>query len=149
MRPIADPFRVIRSHDPSVDVVPRSSEKIRELSLSLKRKMLHEPFCRGKVLANVCKNSVSEMVNVAAATECLLKVREATSAIRFLMPAMEMEIRGEASLACMRIANARARRPATADLEELSLFVQLTVGVLSHHAATWTCFSSTKCSSTR
>jgi hypothetical protein len=30
------------------------------------------------------------------------------------------------------------------------LFVQLTVGVLLlHHAATWTCFSETRCSSTK
>ena len=115
MHPIAEPFVVIRSHDPSVDVVPRSSEKIRELSLSLTRKMLHESFCSGKVSEKSCKNSVSEMANVLAATECRLKVREATSAIRFLTPAMETKIRGEASLAWMRMANARARRPATAD----------------------------------
>ena len=57
MRPIAEPLVVIRSHDPSIDIVPRSSEKIRELSLSLKRKMLHEPSCRGKVLEKDCKNS--------------------------------------------------------------------------------------------
>jgi hypothetical protein len=149
MRPIAEPLIVIRSHDPSVDVISRSSEKIRKLSLSLKRKMLHELFCSGKVSEKICKNSVSEMANVLAATECLLKVCDATSAIRFLTPAMETEIRGEASLAWMRMANARARRPATADLDELSLFVQLTVGVLSHHATMWTCFSATKCSSTR
>jgi hypothetical protein len=39
--PIALPLMVIRSHDPSVDVLPRSSEKIREPSLLLKRKTLH------------------------------------------------------------------------------------------------------------
>jgi hypothetical protein len=40
--PIALPFVVIRSHDPSVDVLPRSSEKIRKQSLSLRRKTRHE-----------------------------------------------------------------------------------------------------------
>ena len=46
--PIALPFVVIRSHDPSVDVSPRSSEKIRELNLSLSRKTRHESSCNGK-----------------------------------------------------------------------------------------------------
>jgi hypothetical protein len=46
--PIALPLVVIRSHDPSVDIFPRSSEKIRELSLSLKQKVLHESFYSGK-----------------------------------------------------------------------------------------------------
>ena len=89
------------------------------------------------------------MLKVSGATEWRLKVREATSAIRFLTPAMDTEMSGEASLAWMRIAKARVSRLAMVDLDELSLFVQLTVGVLSHHAATWTCFSATKCSSTR
>jgi hypothetical protein len=41
------------------------------------------------------------------------------------------------------------RRLATMDFEELNLLVQLTVGVLSHHAATCTCLRQTRCSNTR
>ena len=42
MSPIALPLSVIRLHDPSVDVSPRSSEKTREASLLLNRKTRHE-----------------------------------------------------------------------------------------------------------
>jgi hypothetical protein len=140
---------VIRSHDPSVDVVPRSSENIRELSLSLMWKMLHESFCNGNEVANICKKSSSDMAKVLSATACRLNVRDATSAIRLSTPAMETEMRGDASFAWIRIAKALVRRPATDERDELSLFVQLTVGVLSHHAATWTWRSATKCSRTR
>jgi hypothetical protein len=43
----------------------------------------------------------------------------------------------------MRSAKTRVSHPAMAEQDELSLFVQLTVGVLSHQqqAATWTCFT--------
>ena len=76
-------------------------------------------------------------------------VREDMSAIRLSIPAIETETSGEASFSWMRSANARVRRPAMSDRDELSLFVQLTVGVLSHQAATCTCFSVTRCSRTR
>jgi hypothetical protein len=149
MSPIALPLSVIRLHDPSVDVSPRSSEKTREASLLLNRKTRHESCWSGKEAANDCKKSSSEMWNVFEFAECRLNVRDAVSAIVFLMPAMETDTRGDASLAWMRRASARVRRPATLDLDELSLLVQLTVGVLSHHAATWTWRSATTCSRTR
>jgi hypothetical protein len=79
--PIALPFVVIRSHDPSVDVSPRSSEKIRELSLLLTRKTRHEAFCKGKELENFCKNSSSKRVKVSDVADVPRNVREAMSAI--------------------------------------------------------------------
>jgi hypothetical protein len=129
---IALPFSMICLHNPSVDVSPLSLEKTREASLLLNRKTRHE----------LCWSGSSEMWNVFEVAEFWLKVRDAVSAIVFLVPAMETDTRGEASLA-------RVRRPATLDREELSLLVQLTVGVLSHHAATWTWRSATTCSRTR
>jgi hypothetical protein len=149
MFPIALPFLVIRLHDPSVDVSPLSSEKTREASLLLNRKTRHESCWSGKDAEKECKKSSSEMWNVFEVAEFRLKVRDAVSAIVFLVPAMETDTRGEASLAWMRRARARVRRPATLDREELSLLVQLTVGVLSHHAVTWTWQSATTCSRTR
>ena len=44
MLPITLPLSVIRFHDPSVDVFPLSSEKIREASLLLRRKTRHDSF---------------------------------------------------------------------------------------------------------
>jgi hypothetical protein len=149
MLPIALPLFVIRFHDSSVDVSFRSSEKTREVSLLLSRKLRHEPFCKGKVEEKVCKKSSSLLVKVAASAVFRWNVRDAMSAMRFSMPAMDTEIRGDASLAWMRMASARARRPGMRDRGELSLFVQQTVGVLSHHAATCTCLRSTRCSSTK
>jgi hypothetical protein len=149
MFPTALPFLVIRLHDPSVDVSPLSSEKTREASLLLNRKTRHELCWSGKDAEKECKKFSSEMWNVFEVAEFRLKVRDAVSAIVFLVPAMETDTRGEASLAWMRMARARVRRPATLDWEELSLLVQLTVGVLSHHAATWTWRSATTCSRTR
>jgi hypothetical protein len=61
MLPIALPLSVIRFHDPSVDVSPRSLEKINEASLLLRRKTRHESFCSGKAAAKDCKNSASEI----------------------------------------------------------------------------------------
>ena len=97
--PIALPFVVIRSHDPSVDILPRSSEKIRKQSLSLRRKTRHELSWSGKEVSKNCKNSASDMVNVPAVAELLWNVRDATSAMVLSTPAMETEIRGDASLA--------------------------------------------------
>ena len=77
------------------------------------------------------------------------KVRDAVSAMVLLTPAMESEVSGEAWLMWIRIASARVSRPAMGEREALSLFVQLTVGVLSHQAATWMCRSGASCSSTR
>jgi hypothetical protein len=42
MCPIAEPFMVIHSHYPSIDIIPHSSENIRKLSLVLKWKMFHK-----------------------------------------------------------------------------------------------------------
>jgi hypothetical protein len=115
MTPIALPFLVIRRHDSSVDASPLSSEKTREANLLLKRKPRHKSFCNGKVVANVCKNSSSETVNVVVLAVLRWNVREAASAIRLLSPAMDTEISGEASLVWMRMARARVSRPATRD----------------------------------
>jgi hypothetical protein len=62
---------------------------------------------------------------------------------------MDTDISGEASFAWMQRARALARRLATMDLDELSLLVQLTVGVLLHHAAMRTCRRQARCSNTR
>jgi hypothetical protein len=119
------------------------------VSLSLKRKTRQELFWRGKREEKVCKKSRSGMANVLVVAEFRWKVREAVSAIVFCVPAMDTDISGDASLAWSRMASARVSRPATLEREELSLLVQLTVGVLSHQAATWTYWSDTKCSRTR
>jgi hypothetical protein len=118
------------------------------MSLLLRRKTRHEVFWRGKEDEKICKNSASEMANVSAVAVLRWKVRDAVSAIVLSVPAMETDIRGEASLAWSRMASARVSRPATLDRDELSLLVQLTVGVLSHQAATWTWRSDTRCSRT-
>ena len=89
MTPIALPFLVIRRHDSSVDASPLSSEKTRKANLLLKRKPRHKSFCNGKVVANVCKNSSSETVNVVVLAVLRWNVREAASAIRLLSPAMD------------------------------------------------------------
>lgn len=149
MAPIALPFAVIRRHDPSVDASPLSSEQTFEISLSLRRKTRQESVWMGNVAANRCKKSMSDVSKVLRWAECRLNVREAMSAILLSVPAMETETSGEASLTWIRMASARTKRPATHDREELSLLVQLTVGVLSHHAATWTCLRDTICSNTR
>ena len=49
----------------------------------------------------------------------------------------------------MGMAKALVRRPAMGERVALSLFVQLTVGVLSHQVAMWTCRSGASCSRTR
>ena len=149
MAPIALPLAVIRRHDPSVDASPLSSQQIRERSLLLSRKTRQESPCKGKEAEKDCKNSSSVIVKVLGAAEWRLKVRDAMSAILLSTPAMDTEINGDASFAWMRNARARTSRPATREREELSLLVQLTVGVLSHHAATWTWRRETRCSRTR
>ena len=55
---------------------------------------------------------------------------------------------GDAWLTWMRRARARTRRDATIDLDELSLLDQLTVGVLSHHAAACANLRLVRCSRT-
>jgi hypothetical protein len=77
------------------------------------------------------------------------KERDATSAILLRMPAMETVTSGEASLTLMRIMRARTRRWPIFDLLEVMRRAQLTVEVLSHHAATCSCLRSTSSSSTR
>jgi hypothetical protein len=83
----------------NVDVLPRSSENIRKQSLPLKRKARHELHWSGKEVANDCKNFVSEIVNVLAVAEVRLNVRDAISAMVMIMPAMDTEMSGDASLA--------------------------------------------------
>ena len=128
--PIALPLAVIRSHDPSVDVSPRSSEKIREFSLSLRRKTRHESPCNGNDSEKERKKSASENWNVSDFAAVRLKVRDARSAIWLSVPAIDTEMRGDASFVWIRSASARVRRLATVERAQLSLFVQLTVGVL-------------------
>ena len=74
------------------------------------------------------------------------KVRDAVSAIVLLTPAMDREVSGDASLTWMHMASARVRWPVIGEHDALSLLVQLTVGVLSHHAATCTCHRGMRCS---
>ena len=64
------------------------------------------------------------------------KVRKAVSAMVLLTPTMDNSMSGEASLMWMHIARALIRRPVIGEWEALSLFVQLTVGVLSHQMVT-------------
>lgn len=149
MVPIAEPFFVSCRHDASVDGAPLSSEKIFEASLLLKRKLRHEVACKGKAEAKVCKKSSSEIAKVLVLAVVRLKVRDAMSAMVLWVPAMETEMSGDASFVWIRMANARVRRPATREREERSLLVQLTVGVLSHQAATCVCRRGATCSSTR
>ena len=47
------------------------------------------------------------------------------------------------------MSRACVRRPAMGDQDALSLFVQLTVGVLSHQVATWMCQRVARCSNMR
>ena len=77
------------------------------------------------------------------------KVHEAVSAMMLLMPAMDNEVSGDASLTWMHIAKALVRRPAMGERVALSLFVQLMVGVLSDQAVMWMCWSGVSCSRTR
>jgi hypothetical protein len=136
MTPIALPLLGIRSHDPSVDVIPRSSEKISILSFVLNRNIFQELACGwGNLELNMCKNFSSDTWNVSPEAFCLLKIREAVSAILLRTPAIDHVCNGDAWFVCSLTANARTSRAATIDLDELILLAQLTVGVLSHHAA--------------
>ena len=96
------------------------------------------------------KNSSLLMLKVWLVAVFLWKVRDAVSAMMLSTPVMDKEVSGEASFTCIRMAKALVRHPATGEQEALSLFVQLTVGVLSHHVVTCTCRTSgAKCSRTR
>ena len=66
------------------------------------------------------------------------KVREAVLAMVLSTPAMEREVSWEAWLTWIHITKARVSRPVMGEREALSLFIQLTVGVLSHQVVTWT-----------
>lgn len=103
--------------------------------------MLHELSCRGNVVEKNCKNSVLGFLKVAVVAEVVLNVLEAMSAIWLSTLAMDTKISGEASwFAWRHKAKVHVCHPATRDLEDKSLLVQLTpVGMLSHHAAMWTC----------
>ena len=149
MVPIVPPFLVSRRHNTSVNALPFSSEQTRETSLLLRRKPCHEQFCSGKEELNVSKNSLSVMLNVLSVAMLRWKVHEAVSAMVLSMPAMDNDVSGDASLMWMRMAKALVRRPAMGERVALSLFVQLTVGVLLHQAATWTCQSGASCLRTR
>ena len=149
MVPVMLPFSMRCHHDTSIDALPFSSEKMHEAILLLRQKPCHEQFCNGKEELNVSKSSSSWMLKVWSVAVLQWKVREAVSAMVLSTPAMDNEVRGDASLMWMRIAKALVRRPAMGEREALSLFVQLTVGMLSHQAATWTWRSGVRCSRTR
>ena len=109
---------------------------MQETSLLLKRQPCHEQFCRGnKEELKVSKNSSSGMVKVSSVAVLQWNVCDAVSAMVLSTPAMDNDVRGEASFTWMHMARALVRQPAIGDQEVLSLFVQLTVGVLSHQAA--------------
>jgi hypothetical protein len=82
MTPIALPLLGIHSHDPRVDVIPHSLEKISILSFVLNRNIFQEFACGwGNLKLNICKNFSSDTLNVSPEACCLLKIREAVSAI--------------------------------------------------------------------
>ena len=89
------------------------------------------------------------MLKVLSVAMLRWKVRKAVSAMVLSMPAMDNEVSGDASLTWMCIAKALVRQPAMGERVARSLFVQLTVGVLSHQAATWMWHSGASCSRTR
>ena len=120
-------------HDASIDASPLSLEKTQEASLLLKQKPCHEQFCSGKRELNVSKNSSSGMVKVRLVAVFLWKVHDAVSAMVLSTPAMDKEVSGEALFMWIHIARALVRHPVIREWEALSLFVQLMVGVLSHH----------------
>ena len=64
---------------------------------------------------------------------------EAMSARSLETPAMESVERGDDSVTCWRMARMWASWLAINNFVDLSLLDQLTVGVLSDHAATWRC----------
>jgi hypothetical protein len=77
------------------------------------------------------------------------KEREATSAMSFRQPWMETVTSGEAWLTLIRIMRARTRRWPMRERLEVMRRAQLTVDVLSHHAATCSCLRRTSISNTR
>ena len=76
------------------------------------------------------------MLKVRSVAVLWWKVCNAVSAMVLLTPAMDNDVSGEASLMWMHIARALVRCPAIGEWEALSLFIQLTVGVLSHQVVT-------------
>ena len=149
MVPIVLPFHVRHRHNTSIDALPFSSEKMHEASLLLKRKPCHKQFCNGKDELKVSKNLSSGMSKVRSVAVLWWKVHNAMSTMVLLMPAMDNDVSGEASLTWMHIASALVRRPVIGEWEALSLLVQLTVGVLSHQVVTWMWHSGAGCSTTR
>ena len=61
---------------------------------------------------------------------------EATSAISFLIPAMDTVSNGEAWCTCWRTARARHRCPPMTDFDEASFVAHATAGVLSQKMPT-------------
>ena len=75
------------------------------------------------------------MVKVSSVVVLQWNVHDAVSAMVLSIPAMDNDVRWEASFTWMHMARALVRQPAIGDQEVLSLFVQLMVGVLSHQVA--------------
>ena len=146
MVPVMLPFSMRCHHDTSIDALPFSSEKMHEAILLLRQKPCHEQFCNGKEELKVSKKLLSEMTNVWLVAMLRWKVCDAVSAIVLLIPAMDREVSRDTSLTWMCMASTCVRQPAIGECDALSLLVQLTVGVLSHHAATCSCHRGTRCS---
>ena len=79
-----------------------------------------------------------------------LAARDATSAISFLIPAIDTVSIGEARWTCWRSANALQRCPPTIDFDDASFVAHATAGVLSQKMPTWACvrLNGLICSST-
>ena len=73
--------------------------------------------------------------------------REATSAILFASPAMEVHRRGEVRCRCCRRARARSMDCASFDFLEWSLYDHWTVDLLSQKMPTWQCSRLCMCCS--
>ena len=116
MVPIVLPFLVRHHHDASINALPFSLEKTQEASLLLRQKPCHEQFCSGKEELNVSKNLSLGMLKVLSVAVLQWKVRKAVLAMVLLMPAMDNEVRGDASLMWMRIAKALVRLPAMGEM---------------------------------
>ena len=76
--------------------------------------------------------------------------RDATSAMSFLIPAIDTVSSGDARWTCCRSASALQRCPPTVDFDEDSLVAQATAGVLSQKMPMWECLrlNGLICSST-
>jgi hypothetical protein len=130
---------------------PRSSEKTKELSLVLSWNSSQESsWSRGNwVLKEFKKEGLEEAKVAAEALPAGSKECEATSAMSFRQPWIETATSGEASLTLLLIMRARTRQWPMRERLDVIRRAQLTVEVLSHHAATCSFLRRTSISRTR